>query len=213
MKGDIRDIEVETAITVLGALATAGAWFSRRVWLPFFGRMKAVFLAPGEVADIGRIVRKELTPNGGNSMLDRVLKTSVAVEELKAVQAKTNERLSIVEKLAILNTNESALPIWRSDAHGRCVFISDAFEKLTGWRLEEIEGDGWRTNIIPQSHRQLVEMEWDSCILHKRDFNYVYPWICKDGRVLEMRCFAHRVLNGEQVIGWIGVGKLLGEHK
>jgi len=107
---------------------------------------------------------------------------------------------------AVLDTQPH--PIWESDGDGKCTFCNQAMLSVLGVAFESISGDSWRT-IIHQDDREDVFREWDSAVREHRDFQMEYKWVGSGGKIIRVSSRSRRIMDGQNVIGFICNVKVL----
>lgn len=86
------------------------------------------------------IILKEMQPNGGGSISDRVGEASAGIKRLeKSINNLTARQDANIEL--------SAIPTYRCDSQGRVDYVNPAWCELWGLTPQEAHGDGWRQGI------------------------------------------------------------------
>jgi PAS domain S-box-containing protein len=81
------------------------------------------------------------------------------LRNLAAMQAVL-ESLDAVEQRYHALAEVVPVAIFRTDAQGRCLYVSRRWSELTGFGMLESLGDGWRTVIHPGDQERVLK-EWD----------------------------------------------------
>jgi len=81
------------------------------------------------------------------------------LRNLAAMQAVL-ESLDAVEQRYHALAEVVPVAIFRTDAQGRCLFVSRRWSELTGFGMLESLGDGWRTVIYPGDQERVLK-EWE----------------------------------------------------
>jgi len=83
----------------------------------------------------------------------------VLIRNLAAMQAVL-ESLDAVEQRYQALAEVVPVAIFRTDAHGRCLYVSRRWSELTGFGMLDSLGDGWRT-VIYSGDQERVFREWE----------------------------------------------------
>jgi PAS domain S-box-containing protein len=84
------------------------------------------------------------------------------VRNLAAMQAVL-ESLDAVEQRYQALAEVVPVAIFRTDAQGRCLYVSRRWSELTGFGMLDSLGDGWRTVIYPGDQERVLR-EWDKWV-------------------------------------------------
>lgn len=96
------------------------------------------------------IAARRFTASSGWILLLRNLAAMQAVlESLDAVEQRYQALAEVVP-----------VAIFRTDARGRCLYVSRRWSELTGFGMIEALGDGWRAVIYPGDQERVLR-EWD----------------------------------------------------
>lgn len=106
----------------------------------------------------------------------------VLLRNLAAMQAVL-ESLDAVEQRYQALAEVVPVAILRTDAQGRCLYVSRRWTELTGFGLLETLGDGWRTVISPLDQER-VGREWDQLQVNGQPFRTEYRIRRADGALL-----------------------------
>lgn len=135
-------------------------------------------------------IKKEFSTNGGGSLKDHIGRLSIELSEVKQAQRA---------QLAY-NTH----PIFESDKDGHCTYANRAYLRMLGVGIEEIEGQGWKSFIHPDS-RDIVFEEWESAVRDQRDFKLTYKFLAADGHEVCASCEAFAIKNDKkELLKYIG---------
>lgn len=138
-----------------------------------------------------RSLLAELRPNGGQSIRD-------VVNRIENHQIRLDERSK-----AIMQEN-SVVAIFETDEIGQCIWVNRKYQRVAGRSLDEVRGYGWVNSIHPDD-RAMVEQEWERCVKEKRQFSMNYRMITPDGKISYVKCVSHRMSNGRDTLGYIGM--------
>lgn len=181
--------EIAAALAILASLFAAvriGWRFVRRQIL----RSHWLALAKHALEDIESI-KKELQPNGGASLRDRV--DDIA------------EKVSRHEAYNQLLVGGFTRPILVWDAGGYCTQANRAYHELTGFDLGDVQGMNW-INVIHPSDREQVLSEWRHTIRDKRFFSMEFRHRVRGGNPVRVLLEARPIIEkaGGVVMGWFG---------
>jgi PAS domain S-box-containing protein len=93
------------------------------------------------------------------------------------------------------------VPVFRTDAAGRCVHANARLCRLAGMKRDEIVGDGWLRALHPED-RQRIASEWEAVVSRGEEFISEFRFQAPDGAVKVVSARAlpiydeHGVLNG-----------------
>ena len=187
---------------VIGAVITIIQGFKkfhRSVILPAQRHFARVDQLMTDVAEMKLKISKELTPNGGSSLLDQVRAFGKSLSRLEGLQ------------LAILSNSDSG--VWISDEKGLCVWVNQWLSEKLEWLPSDLYGNGWKNTVAPHD-RDRVFKEFESCVKDGRNFMASYSLIHKrDDSIsilVEALCYPIRKADGE-IIGHAGFLKPIDE--
>lgn len=135
-------------------------------------------------------IKKEFTANGGGSLKDHIGRLSVELSEIKQSQ-----RAQLAYNIH---------PIFEADKDGHCIYANRAYLRMLGVGIEEIEGQGWKSFIHPDS-KDLVFREWEAAVNDQRDFKLTYKFLAADGHEICASCEAFAIKNDKkELLKYIG---------
>jgi PAS domain S-box-containing protein len=136
-------------------------------------------------------IKKELKPNGGQSLRD-------------AVDGIVN-RLNEVDALARAQLNIQKIAICRTDSQGHLIQINKYYARLTGWTFEEVKGEGWVNAIAPVDRRRVQE-DWEAAVEEGREYHDDIHFIRPDGKEFLTHVNVYRELDREgKIRGWLAI--------
>jgi PAS domain-containing protein len=156
---DINSPETVTFIfSILGGIIT----FFSVLWMKIIKPIFHMIDKQDDLANSVETIKKELTPNGGNSIKD-------TITELKGTCNRIENRQKVIEQRtkAALQYNNAAL--FETDEHGRLTWTNGNFYDLTSGSVNSVEGYDWLTYIV-ENDRENVFDEFKSCIEMNRKF-------------------------------------------
>lgn len=113
------------------------------------------------IDDVG-CIKAEMRSNGGSSLRD------VVVGIQKEVERNTNLTKIIVGRQRWILDNRDE-PIFEADKEGKVVWTNQSYLRTFTVTPREVLNNGWK-NLIHQSDRENVILEWESAIADNRDF-------------------------------------------
>jgi PAS domain S-box-containing protein len=94
------------------------------------------------------------------------------------------------------------------DCDGRIIRFNQFMEEVSGYRLEEMRGQDWFTNFLPEHERQRMKMLFDRCLQGQVVGAYTGMMLTRVGtlRAIDWRTSALRDATGA-VVGVLSIGK------
>jgi hypothetical protein len=136
-----------------------------------------------EVKESIKIIKAEVTPNGGSSLKDTVNKLSKTCDRIEIRQKILDQRSK-----ASLHYNEEAL--FETDKHGRLTWCNEKFQEITFDNGDILDGLDW-ISIIDDSMRDKFLTEFTSCLKMCRKLDIETLSAC--GRPIRFVGFPYRV--------------------
>lgn len=175
---------------VAGVVGIAYGFYSKFLKPKVFTKVNAVISKIDKID----IIYKEVTPNGGSSLADKISN----IEKNVAGTSVTNDILA--SRMGILK--------WRSDAFGATTSVNDVMCTTTNRPESDFLGYNW-ANTILESDRERVVEAWEDSIRLKKDFVLDYRLTKSDGTIIEISALAKPVKNAAGlVIGYIGSAQI-----
>jgi len=125
-----------------------------------------------EQTEILRLVKCELSANGGQSVKDLVVATAIEVKYL----AKND-----VFTTALAHEIGNTILTFTTDASGGATKTSQGYRTLVGATREQLMGWSWQ-DLIPPADRIIVVDAWKSIVADKRDATFQVVLQPLDGR-------------------------------
>ncbi|MFA5292679.1 MAG: PAS domain S-box protein [Phycisphaerae bacterium] len=75
------------------------------------------------------------------------------------------------------------------DANANIITFNPYFEKLSGYRLDEVKGKNWIETFLPAQNRQRVHKIFEIAIRNTPTQGYINPIIAKSGRIIYVEWF------------------------
>jgi PAS domain S-box-containing protein len=174
------DIDLEiivSALTIIGILAKAGWWSFK--WLR--EQYKTVMRVHGQVD----LIFKELTPNGGGSIKDKV---NLMAKEITA-NTQMTEQIFYRQRWMMDHRQEA---IFEAQDTGEISWVNKPYCNLTGRDSTDLLGHNWK-NTIHEEDRERVVSNWEACIKDARQFEDEYRIIVANGNTIKVFCSASHV--------------------
>ena len=150
-----------------------------------FGRVCYVFLK-NQLLSIKRVhdqvdtIFKEITPNGGGSIKDKI---NLISEQMKANTDMT-EKIFLRQRWILDNREE---PIFESTDDGRCVWVNKPYIKLVKQDVSYFLDNGWK-NAIHEEDRERVVNLWNDCVKDGRMYEDEYRIVDANGKSIRVEC-------------------------
>ena len=142
-------------------------------------------------------IRSEVKPNGGFSMRDDITHIYKALDGFCALQG------------AKINADRQAMFI--CDAEGKVIQNNRRHQRLTGFSLSELLGDGW-INVVHPEEREMVHDKWAEAVADRREFCEQIRYVRPSGREYLVLVEVFRQIGQRgKVIGYLGVVTPLGD--
>ena len=107
-------------------------------------------------------IKKELTPNGGNSIKD-------AIVDLRGTCSRIENRQRVIEQRTKAALHYNNVALFETDEHGRLTWTNSNFYDLTCDSVSSVEGYDWLT-YIKEEDREDFFLEFKSCLEMNRKF-------------------------------------------
>jgi PAS domain S-box-containing protein len=165
----------------------------------FFLALKPVraFIAKIWKLTIGRNAAKldnilaELRPNGGDSLRDSVNRIE---HQQKGFEAFLSAQLNIQD-----------VAIVRTDAAGKLTNVNRQYQRMMGYSLAEVMGEGWINCIHPEDRERVVD-NWKDAVTAGREVSEDIKYLRADGTSFVAHANVYREVDDEGVIrGWLGI--------
>lgn len=152
-----------------------------KLWKKTFGRNRVLLNS----------ILKELLPNGETSMRD-------AVDRIEQRQSDFDAFLS-----AQLNIGDKA--VFRTDSLGKVISNNRQHQRLTGFSVGEVTGDGW-INVLHPKWRKCIHDKWLDAVAEGREFSEDIMYVKPDGEEYMVHVNAYREIDSKGTIrGYLGV--------
>ena len=176
-------------IEAIGAIASGSVgavmFIHKYVWKPvreFSDRFRKLVETNDQQQALLTWIQAEMKPNGGSSLRD-------AIGRIETRGAASETKINLVFA-------QLSVAAFETDVNGKCLFVTDAWSRLTGIPHLEALGHGWINGIHPEDRDRVFE-EWDHSVKQTRPFSLTYrvgqpghyTWVNGVSRVV---CVAHK---------------------
>lgn len=174
------DINLEvivSALTIIGILAKAG-------YLTF-KFLKKQYENILRVHHQVEVIFKEITPNGGGSIKDKV---NVMSKEI-STNTQMTEQIFHRQRWMMDHRQEA---VFEAQLTGEIAWVNKPYCKLSGRDSNELIGHNWKNTILEEDRERVIS-NWDSCVKDGRQFEDEYRLVIPDGRIIRVTCSASLV--------------------
>tara|TARA_R110000868_G_scaffold1729_5_gene13924 strand:+ start:20298 stop:20918 length:621 start_codon:yes stop_codon:yes gene_type:complete len=154
-----------TILSILAILSGFSVWFYKYVWKPSVQFVDTMYKNKAFVDK----VMYNLSPNGGNSLVDKVNRIDSKLDEILNVA-------KIIERKQKTDRHLSLQPLYECDENGYAIFLNEALLDIMGMSLEEAIGFGWTKAVKPIDQERILA-EWKMAVSYGAEFNSVYTFI------------------------------------
>lgn len=186
----------DVAWSIVVALFGAFLWALRKVIWPNLKEAHATRLRHAEAMDVMGKIAKQLSPNDGSSLFDKITR-------LEALFAPLAADVSFVLSSMDFLFNVGNHAIFRSDGAGSITYISDEYESLTGAEPHRLLGQNWE-KIIYQLDLPQVRTEWESAVKRQIDFSLKFRMCDQDGNPIWVHAKARPIYSAGKLTGYMG---------
>lgn len=173
-------VAIITAIAALAAMLKPAKRWSKELWRKTLGRN-------GVNIDL---ILAELQSNGGTSLKDAVMRIE---ERQHGMDAFFRAQLNL-HNVAIIRTNEK----------GKLTAINRQYQRMTGYSLIEVEGDGWINAIHPED-REKVKKQWEEAIAGGREYTEDWRFLNALGETFMAHASVFREIDAHgNIRGYLG---------
>ena len=103
--------------------------------------------------------------------------------------------------------------VWRGDAAGNNIWVSENWERLSGWESDKAKGRGWLDFVHPDD-RSRVEQNRQESLKTGREFHFEYRSRVRDGSYRHFEARGVPVRNPDRTVReWIGANVDITERK
>lgn len=172
-------------LTAVGSIGSAVVFLNRKIVIPV-----RRFYADSALTH--KIVREQLTMNGGKSLKDIVMRLEVHQDR---------QRADLQAYFSLLTANNVAM--WEADTDGSYTWVNGLYKAWTGTGDEDLLGEAWLGSVF-HSDRSVILQGWREAIRDRRDFESYHRMLDSEGNPFWVHCYAVvRRLHGS-VYGYVG---------
>lgn len=145
-------------------------------------------------------VRKQVFPNGGGSMNDKLTKVLQTAN-------RTEHQVTVLH--ATVRAHQDAdldHARFEADASGLFGWVSHAFLRWCNRGIDQVMGHGW-INCVAMADRERVRAEWNDAIEQAREFSSRFRMRAVTGEEFEVEAYAKPIWTpgSEEAHRWVGV--------
>jgi PAS domain S-box-containing protein len=89
-------------------------------------------------------------------------------------------------------TESAPVGIYRTDKNGKCVFVNDKWQEITGLSAEAAYSDGWSNAIHPDDRESVFE-KWNECVAQKKTFEMEFRFQRADESIRWVRVVSKKL--------------------
>ena len=200
-------VEGTLALLVL-ILTFVGLWrttkmtaFSKKVWKSTFGKTHHTLLTQATRTD-EKVDAILVQLNGGG-------KLAVVEAAVNRIEERQEDAMALTG--ARLDADHQAVVI--TDADGKVTSVSRAFQELTGFGTDQMEGEGWINLIHPDDKEEAV-ISWKHAVRDGREMSIDLRYITMSGKEMLVHVKAYRQRDSQRKIrGYLAIVHPKVDHK
>lgn len=162
-------------------------------------------------------IHKEVTPNGGSSLRDAVVRQGL--EFTAALQEQAQGLRRVESAIAVLANSHRVSydmqgrgAVFECDPEGLNGYTNHVYQQWTGRSESQLMGMGW-VSCIFSADREAVRDEWESAVEDGREFRMRYRLLDAAQQPFLVETHASPVRDHEGVIAkWVGVMYRVDDH-
>lgn len=151
-------------VTLISTVMATLFGFLTFVWKKAIAPTLNFFSAHEELVKSVDVIKKEVLPNGGNSLKDTVNSLNITCERIE-------ERQKVIEQRSRIALHYHDQPIFETDAKGFLLWNNEEFYNLTCDSIDDLEGCNW-INYVQAKDRSKFIKEFESCSEMCRKFEF-----------------------------------------
>ena len=156
------DITNAEHITFLFSLIGGAITLLSIVWVKIIKPIFQIIDNQENLTNSVNTIKKELTPNGGNSIKDAII-------DLRGTCSRIENRQRVIEQRTKAALHYNNVALFETDEHGRLTWTNSNFYDLTCDSVSSVEGYDWLT-YIKEEDREDFFTEFKSCLEMNRKF-------------------------------------------
>jgi len=181
----------------------------RSVFKSISASLNTLLVLPQQSTELAKRMdemQKQLRPDGGSSLMDKV---DIVSGNVRETRSDLKELRLYVEALAekqkhALHLNDGCL--LEFNTNGMCNFVNRAFVRLTGRMESELIGTGWLSCLHTDDRRMVLEM-WEEAVTSSSSYEATVRFIPVGTERRHLRGTLHCApvyVTGQGVTAWLG---------
>ncbi|HEY4648446.1 MAG TPA: PAS domain S-box protein, partial [Gemmatimonadales bacterium] len=158
--------------------------------------------AAAEAREAAELARAETRRAGEEAV--RAEAAAVESEEALNNQIEIEEALRASEARFRAMADSSPLGVYLTDPSGDCLYTNRVYQRISGLTQQEALGSGW-SSAIHHDDRERVFRNWYDAAERRTPFRSEHRFAHGDGTVVWTRVNAAEIMNGEHLVGYVGL--------
>src|SRR4051794_37798169 len=129
---------------------------------------------------------------------------AAGAEEALDHQIEIEEALRASEARFRAMADSSPLGVYLTDPSGDCLYTNRVYQRISGLSQQEALGSGW-SRAIHHDDRERVFRNWYDAAERRTPFRSEHRFAHGDGTVVWTRVNAAEIVNGEHLVGYVGL--------
>lgn len=135
------------------------------------------------------IILKELTPNHGTSLKDKIDKIEIGLHENTKITETNTEILRIITDRQKWLLDKQNIPIFEADSYGNWTWVNDAFTDLVNAGRDDLLEQKW-CSFIDENDRERVINEWQNAVKNNRNSQTTFIIVSSSGKKYDIELYA-----------------------
>lgn len=135
----------------------------------------------------------------------------LSVERMSEFITNIEKRLDTIESEVVMaqvfdqiKFDITGVASFKTDANGKCIWVSKPYQKLCNISLDDALGEGWMSVLHPDDKNAVINY-WNTCTKYNSDFNMEFNYINLETKEkIPVSVDAFRIVKDHQIIGWVG---------
>lgn len=179
---------IVSVLTIVGILIKIVLWLRKKIAL----RLESTSRVNSQV----EAIFKEIIPNGGGSIKDKINVMSLEITE----NTKLTQQIFHRQRW-IMDRREE--PIFETTITGEYIWVNRPFSELVGRDRDELMGHNWK-NSIHEEDRQRAISNWQSSVHEGRAYEDEYRIVTPQGKIKKVSATAVNS-NGHGYVGYLEI--------
>ena len=138
-----------------------------------------------------------------SEIIAKTERLEILVEKLEKTQTELIEKCSFTESL--INTAQTIILVL--DCNGKIVRFNPYMEKISGYKLAEVNGKDWFATFLPGKDRARIRENFKSIIAGTSIVNNINPILTKERQIRNIIWNSKALINSENnIIGTLSIG-------